>query len=107
VVGPGSCGLTPSLRFRRSDTTWSETRSKERSHEEAELRRGARRRTARACRAPDMTYEYRPLLDGVAVRVTSARPSFPGSSHHVPARGWLHQRDCPCSYCQVTEETLW
>jgi hypothetical protein len=55
----------------------------------------------------EVTYEYRPLLDGVIVRVTSARPSFPGSSHHVPAKGWLHQRDCPCSYCQVTEETLW
>jgi hypothetical protein len=54
-----------------------------------------------------MTYEYRPLLDGVAVRVTSARPSFPGTTPLVPQRGWLHKKDCPCSYCQATAEALW
>jgi hypothetical protein len=52
----------------------------------------------------DMTYEYRPLLDGVAVRVTSARPSFAGTTHRMPERGWLHKRDCPCSYCQTGKE---
>ena len=54
----------------------------------------------------DVIYEYRPLLDGVAVRVTSARPSFAGTTHRVPQGGWLHRRDCPCSYCQAPEEAL-
>ena len=54
----------------------------------------------------EVSYEYRPLLDGVAVRVTSARPSFAGTTHHMPQTGWLHQKGCPCPYCQTGKEAL-
>ena len=54
----------------------------------------------------DVIYDYRPLLDGVTVRVTSARSAFAGTTHRVPQGGWLHRRDCPCPYCQTGKEAL-
>jgi hypothetical protein len=51
----------------------------------------------------DVTYEYRPLLDGVAVRIAAAPQPDVGTTDRMPQTGWLHTRDCPCSYCQATE----
>ena len=52
----------------------------------------------------DVTYEYRPLGEDVAVRF----PSSPGlracTTPHIPEAGWLHSEGCPCTYCQTAEE---
>ena len=54
----------------------------------------------------DVIYDYRPLLDGVVVRVAAAPQSDAGTTHRVPQRGWLHERDCPCPFCQTGKEAL-
>jgi hypothetical protein len=52
----------------------------------------------------DVTYEYRPLGDDVAVRF----PSSPGlracTTSHIPETGWRHVEGCWCEYCQGAKE---
>ena len=43
-------------------------------------------------RFPYVTYEYRPLGDDVAVRLTPARKTQVCTTSHMPWTGWLHQR---------------
>lgn len=50
-----------------------------------------------------VTYEYRPLYDDVAVRITMARQPHVATTYRIPQTGWRHQRDCTCSYCQAKE----
>jgi len=57
-------------------------------------------------RFPYVTYEYRPLGDDVAVRLTPARktharaPSRVCTTSHMPETGWLHKDGCCCRYCR-------
>ncbi len=53
---------------------------------------------------PYLTYEYRPLADDVAVRVTLARQPHICTTSHMPEMGWLHRGGCPCPYCRAAEE---
>ena len=57
-------------------------------------------------RFPYVTYEYRPLGDDVAVRLSPApetrvrATSRLCTTSHMPQSGWLHQPDCCCRYCR-------
>jgi hypothetical protein len=50
-----------------------------------------------------VTYEYRPLYDDVAVRITMTRQPHVATTSRIPQTGWRHERDCTCSYCQAKE----
>ncbi len=49
----------------------------------------------------NVIYEYQPLSDDVAVRVTPGRWPYLGTTCRMPETGWLHKEGCPCSYCQM------
>lgn len=50
-------------------------------------------------------YEYRPLLDDVAIHIPPARKAC-GTTLRVPQSGWLHKADCLCSFCQCSPEEV-
>ena len=53
-----------------------------------------------------VTYEYRPLGDDVAVRLTTARKAHVCTTSRMPETGWFHNKGCPCPYCRATENVL-
>ena len=54
----------------------------------------------------DATYEYRPLLDSVAVLSTHSHRLYAGATHRLPVEGWYHEDGCACSYCRAAGEVL-
>ena len=56
---------------------------------------------------PNVTYEYRPLGDDVAVCINGAhqRDSVCTTSR-IPETGWLHREGCPCSFCATGKEVV-
>lgn len=55
---------------------------------------------------PYVTYEYRPLVDDVAVRIRIAQQPSGGTTYRVPENGWRHAEDCPCIFCRESEEEV-
>ncbi len=55
-------------------------------------------------RLEGVTYDYRPLSDEVAVRITYGRWPYLGTTRRMPESGWLHEAGCLCRFCRTGEE---
>jgi hypothetical protein len=55
---------------------------------------------------PYVTYEYRPLGDDVAVRISAALQRHTCTTSRIPETGWLHREGCPCSFCETGKEAV-
>ena len=53
-----------------------------------------------------VTYEYRPLPDEVAVYLAPARRPYMGTTHRMPETGWVHRQGCVCPYCRTRVQAL-
>jgi hypothetical protein len=51
-----------------------------------------------------LTYEYRPALDSVAVFVGASRRPTLSIGHRIPLTGWLHEAGCACLLCSQARE---